>query len=95
MSDSLITVGEIVNTHGVRGEVKVVPHTDFAEQRFAGGSRLADLAVVLAGDRLDLVAHEGADQLGQLGGTGRGGEVHARTIPTWFSRPPWRSPATG
>jgi 16S rRNA processing protein RimM len=40
MNESLFTVGEIVNTHGIRGELKVVPHTDFAEQRFAKGSRL-------------------------------------------------------
>jgi len=40
MNETLFTVGEIANTHGIRGEVKVVPHTDFAEQRFAKGSRL-------------------------------------------------------
>lgn len=33
-------VGKIVNTHGIRGEVKVVPVTDFPEQRFAKGSKL-------------------------------------------------------
>lgn len=36
----LHVVGEIVNTHGIRGELKIVPHTHFAEQRFAEGSRL-------------------------------------------------------
>lgn len=36
----LHVVGEIVNTHGIRGELKIVPHTHFAEQRFAKGSRL-------------------------------------------------------
>ncbi|WP_106766100.1 ribosome maturation factor RimM [Paenibacillus faecalis] len=40
MSEKLYTVGEIVNTHGIRGEVKVVSHTDFAEQRFAKKSQL-------------------------------------------------------
>lgn len=40
MSEKLYTVGTIVNTHGIRGEVKVVPHTDFAEQRFAKKSQL-------------------------------------------------------
>jgi len=40
MSEKLFTVGKIVNTHGIRGEVKVVPHTDFAEQRFAPKSKL-------------------------------------------------------
>jgi len=40
MSETLYTVGEIVNTHGVRGELKVVPHTDFVEDRFDKGSKL-------------------------------------------------------
>lgn len=40
MSEKLFTVGKIVNTHGIRGEVKVMPHTDFAEQRFAVKSKL-------------------------------------------------------
>lgn len=40
MSEKLFTVGKIVNTHGIRGEVKVVPHTDFADQRFAPKSQL-------------------------------------------------------
>ncbi|MCR8641774.1 ribosome maturation factor RimM [Paenibacillus sp. N1-5-1-14] len=40
MSEPMYTVGEIVNTQGIRGEIKVVPHTDFAEQRFAKGNQL-------------------------------------------------------
>ncbi|WP_068774601.1 ribosome maturation factor RimM [Paenibacillus sp. FJAT-26967] len=40
MSDKLYTVGTIVNTHGLRGELKIVPHTDFPEQRYADGSKL-------------------------------------------------------
>src|SRR5690625_3801210 len=34
------TVGEIVNTHGLRGEVRVWPRTDFPEERFGKGSLL-------------------------------------------------------
>lgn len=34
-------VGRIVNTHGIRGEVRVISSTDFEETRFAPGSRLA------------------------------------------------------
>lgn len=34
-------VGRIVNTHGIRGEVRVISTTDFEEIRFAPGSRLA------------------------------------------------------
>jgi len=40
MSEKLLTVGKIVNTHGIRGEVKVMPYSDFADQRFASKSRL-------------------------------------------------------
>jgi 16S rRNA processing protein RimM len=39
MSEKLFTVGKIVNTHGIRGELKIVPETDFPE-RFAEGSEL-------------------------------------------------------
>lgn len=34
-------VGRIVNTHGIRGEVRVLSSTDFEEVRFAPGSKLA------------------------------------------------------
>ncbi|MGG2199619.1 MULTISPECIES: ribosome maturation factor RimM [Paenibacillus] len=40
MSEKLYTVGKIVNTHGIRGELKIVPQTDFADERFAPGSKL-------------------------------------------------------
>ena len=33
-------VGKIVNTHGIKGELKVLPLTDFPEERFAKGSKL-------------------------------------------------------
>ncbi len=33
-------VGKIVNTHGIRGEVKVLSMTDFAEERFRKGTVL-------------------------------------------------------
>ncbi|MFB4211100.1 ribosome maturation factor RimM [Shouchella sp. JSM 1781072] len=33
-------VGRLVNTHGVRGEVRVLANTDFGEERFAIGSQL-------------------------------------------------------
>lgn len=38
--DGYLSVAKIVNTHGIRGEIKVVPQTDFPEERFAEGSRL-------------------------------------------------------
>jgi 16S rRNA processing protein RimM len=34
-------VGRIVNTHGIRGEVRVLSTTDFEEERFVAGSKLA------------------------------------------------------
>ncbi|MFC3797832.1 ribosome maturation factor RimM [Cohnella sp. GCM10012308] len=36
----LLNVGKIVNTHGVRGEIKVWPQTDFPDVRFRAGSKL-------------------------------------------------------
>ncbi|GIQ68671.1 ribosome maturation factor RimM [Xylanibacillus composti] len=38
--EKLFAVGKIVNTHGIRGEIKVVPQTDFPDVRFASGSKL-------------------------------------------------------
>jgi 16S rRNA processing protein RimM len=40
MSHVYYHVGKIVNTQGIRGEVKIVPQTDFPEVRFAKGSQL-------------------------------------------------------
>ncbi|AHV97901.1 ribosome maturation factor RimM [Paenibacillus sabinae] len=40
MTESLLTVGKLVNTHGIRGEIKVLSRTDFPEVRFAPGSKL-------------------------------------------------------
>ena len=34
-------VGRIVNTHGIRGEVRVLSTTDFEDERFVVGSKLA------------------------------------------------------
>ncbi|MFT8361683.1 MAG: ribosome maturation factor RimM [Sporolactobacillus sp.] len=44
-------VGKIVNTRGIKGEVKVISETDFPEQRFASGS------VLYAEDPKTLVHH--------------------------------------
>lgn len=40
MSEHWLSVGRLVNTHGIRGEVKVLPSTDFPDERFAPGSHL-------------------------------------------------------
>lgn len=34
-------VGRVVNTHGIRGEVRVLSTTDFEEERFSVGNRIA------------------------------------------------------
>ncbi|CAM3753050.1 ribosome maturation factor RimM [Alkalicoccus chagannorensis] len=36
-----LDVGKIVNTHGVRGEVRIISQTDFPERRYAPGSSLS------------------------------------------------------
>lgn len=51
MAETYYNVGKIVNTHGIRGEVKVLSVTDFPEQRFAPKSRLS---VVQNGQRQTL-----------------------------------------
>jgi 16S rRNA processing protein RimM len=38
--ERLLNVGKIVNTQGVRGEVRVWPQTDFPDVRFKAGNRL-------------------------------------------------------
>ncbi len=38
--ERMLNVGKIVNTHGIRGEVKVYPQTDFPEIRFKPGAKL-------------------------------------------------------
>jgi 16S rRNA processing protein RimM len=40
LNQQTLTVGKLVNTQGIKGEVRVVSHTDFPEVRFAKGSRL-------------------------------------------------------
>lgn len=35
-----VRVGRIVNTHGIRGQLKVMADTDFASERFAPGEKL-------------------------------------------------------
>lgn len=40
MNEKWFTVGKVVNTHGIRGELKILSQTDFAEDRFASGNKL-------------------------------------------------------
>ncbi|KKI92582.1 16S rRNA processing protein RimM [Bacillus sp. SA1-12] len=40
MAEKWFNVGKIVNTHGIRGEVRVISKTDFAEERYEPGNKL-------------------------------------------------------
>ena len=65
-----LNVGKIVNTHGIRGEERVISQTDFPEERYRKGQRLtlfrenkAPLELTVAGHRkhknFDLLTFEG------------------------------------
>ncbi|WP_026570385.1 MULTISPECIES: ribosome maturation factor RimM [Sediminibacillus] len=73
MSEQMFNVGKIVNTHGIKGEVKVVRITDF-DERFEIGSRLywsdgkgSPVALTVDGHRrhknFDLLHFNGYDSL--------------------------------
>ena len=40
MAEKLYRVGTIVNTHGIKGELRLIPITDFPEERFRPGAKL-------------------------------------------------------
>jgi 16S rRNA processing protein RimM len=40
MSEAMYNVGKIVNTQGIKGELKVLLQTDFPETRFQKGNKL-------------------------------------------------------
>ncbi|WP_147802341.1 ribosome maturation factor RimM [Alkalicoccus halolimnae] len=81
MSDWL-NVGEIVNTHGIRGEVRVISRTDFPENRYKTGSQLTifqegkpPLPVTIAGwrkhkqfDLLRFASYENVNDVEQFKG---------------------------
>lgn len=65
-----LNVGKIVNTHGIRGEVRVISQTDFPEERYKKGAKLTlfregkqPLVLVIANHRkhknFDLLTFEG------------------------------------
>ncbi|MBU9720294.1 MULTISPECIES: ribosome maturation factor RimM [Bacillaceae] len=72
-----LNVGKIVNTHGIRGEVRVISRTDFPEERYAAGNTL--YATDEKGDRtplqvsswrkhkqFDLLTFEGYDNVNEV-----------------------------
>ncbi|MCL6509011.1 MAG: ribosome maturation factor RimM [Bryobacteraceae bacterium] len=76
--ERMLNVGKVVNTHGIRGELKVWPHTDFPSVRFKKGSRLLlrspetgeTIPVVVEGAReqksLFLLKFKGYDDINQV-----------------------------
>ncbi len=65
-----LNVGKIVNTHGIRGEVRVISQTDFPDERYQKGEKLflfregmTPLELTVAGHRrhknFDLLTFEG------------------------------------
>ena len=71
-------VGKIVNTHGMKGEVRVISQTDFAEERYEVGNKLhiflpeqqKPVLVEITGHRVhknfDLLTFEGYYNVGQV-----------------------------
>lgn len=58
-----ITVGKIVNTHGLKGELKILPHTHFADERFAAK---AILYVLIDGNMQQLIVKTAREHKGML-----------------------------
>jgi 16S rRNA processing protein RimM len=40
MTEKLYRIGTIVNTHGIKGELRIIPITDFPEDRFKSGAKV-------------------------------------------------------
>ncbi|MFC4320205.1 ribosome maturation factor RimM [Litchfieldia salsa] len=76
--DNWFNVGKIVNTHGIKGEVRVVSRTDFADERYRVGNDLylffpekqEPVHVVVKSHRthkqFDLLEFEGFDNVNQV-----------------------------
>lgn len=71
-------VGKIVNTHGIKGEVRVISQTDFAEERYKSGNILylglpgkKDLVELIVRNhrrhkQFDLLTFDGYDNVNQV-----------------------------
>ncbi|MFT4413540.1 ribosome maturation factor RimM [Fredinandcohnia humi] len=75
--DKWYNVGKIVNTHGIRGEVRIISRTDFPEERYKVGNKLSifledknPIEVIVTTHRthknFDLVTFEGYDNVNQV-----------------------------
>jgi len=63
MSGNLFNVGVIVNTHGIRGDLKILSKTDFAQERFAKGNELF-MINEQTGEQLKVVVESAREQKG-------------------------------
>lgn len=63
MDGKLYNVGKIVNTHGIRGELKVLSQTDFPELRFEKGSSLVMIDPT-GGDQVPVTVETSREQKG-------------------------------
>lgn len=77
MAEKWFQVGKIVNTHGIRGEVRVVSVTDFPDERYKRGNRLyifqkdkEPVEVIVKSHRIhknfDLLSFEGYDSINEV-----------------------------
>ncbi|MCM3587162.1 ribosome maturation factor RimM [Mesobacillus maritimus] len=76
--ENWFNVGKIVNTHGIRGEVRVISRTDFPDERYKVGNQLflfkkgskEPLELVVKSHRkhknFDLLTFEGYDNVNQV-----------------------------
>ncbi|KQB93824.1 Ribosome maturation factor RimM [Geobacillus sp. PA-3] len=78
MMERWFNVGKIVNTHGIRGEVRVISRTDFPEERYKKGNKLyifrecdtEPIEVTVKSHRVhksfDLLSFEGYDSINDV-----------------------------
>jgi 16S rRNA processing protein RimM len=78
LMEKWFNVGKIVNTHGIRGEVRVISRTDFAHERYKKGNPLflflpnetKPIELIVQSHRahknFDLLTFEGFDNINQV-----------------------------
>ncbi len=78
MSEQFLNVGKIVNTHGIKGELRIIAITDFEEERFLPGNHLylfkndelAPIKLTISNHRkhkqFDLLQFEGYDNVNDV-----------------------------
>jgi 16S rRNA processing protein RimM len=64
MTEELLTVGRLVNTHGIRGEVKILSYTDFPDVRFGSGKKL--IVVPETGSKFEVIVESAREHKGMF-----------------------------